>query len=109
MTKELLAWIKKLISEDDTDKFYNSRTWRKLSKEARKRDKNECQHCKAKGLYKGAEQVHHIEELKLNPVRALDLTNLISLCKVCHNTVHDRHEKLNTLRTKNNFFNEERW
>lgn len=109
MTNELLAWINKLIRENRVDEFYNSRIWRKLSKEAMKRDKNECKHCKDKGIYKAAEQVHHIEELKLNPLRALDLLNLISLCKVCHNKVHDRFNKNDTLRTQNKFINEERW
>lgn len=109
MDKEFLSWLKKLIQEDNLDPFYNSKRWRKLSKEAKKRDKNECQMCKDKGLYKAAKQVHHIEEVKDNPMRALDITNLTSLCIECHNTLHNRQKKLNTSLNKLGNIFPERW
>lgn len=109
ITKKQLEWILRLIKEDRLDDFYNDRTWRKTSKEAKKRDNNECQHCKAKGLHAAAEQTHHIKELKEYPHLAYDLFNLISLCKPCHNKVHGKG--MNMIPKKDNkvFFVEERW
>lgn len=45
-------------------KFYNSRSWRRLRLKILKRDKDECQRCKAVGKYSRAIIVHHLQELK---------------------------------------------
>lgn len=109
ITEKEIKWIKKLIEDDQLDKFYNDRKWRKLSKEAKRRDKNECQHCKAKGLYAEAEQTHHIKELKDYPHLAYDLFNLISLCKKCHNIVHGKGTNMIPKKEHEVFYNPERW
>lgn len=109
ITQEEIQWILKLIKEDNLDKFYNGRKWRKISRDAKDRDKNECQHCKAKGLYAAAEQTHHIKELKEYPHLAYDLFNLISLCRECHNIVHDKVSNMYHKKENEVFFVPERW
>jgi 5-methylcytosine-specific restriction endonuclease McrA len=53
-----------------------------------RRDRYICQECGAKCLGKSkglpAPQVDHIEELKVSPDKAYDLSNLRVLCKPCH-------------------------
>lgn len=100
----------KLITSGQLMKFYKSREWKSLRLEALKRDKNECQMCKKAGKYHAAECVHHIKEVKLFPLLALTLWNLMSLCNKCHNKVHDRtgiHFREQGKTPK--FTNEERW
>lgn len=77
MNKRLL----KLIRQGDTHSFYRSRAWKKIRKEALVRDNFECMNCKALGKVTKATTVHHIEHLKDNPDKALDLSNLMSLCE----------------------------
>lgn len=89
-------------------KFYKSKQWKELRLIALRRDKFECQLCKAKGKYHKAECVHHLKEVKPFPHLALTLSNLQSLCNSCHNSVHDRmgiHLREQGLK----FENEERW
>ena len=47
----------------------------------------------ARGIYKPAKEVHHIEELTpLNihrPEVALNMDNLVLLCRECHKARHD--------------------
>ncbi|WP_124058449.1 HNH endonuclease [Vaginisenegalia massiliensis] len=98
---KLLKWIK----EDKLVKFYQSKQWRQVRQERMKIDNNECQLCKHEGRYHKAEMVHHIVHVKDNPLLALSMSNLLSLCNHCHNLEHP--EKL--LKQKPKFTNEERW
>lgn len=54
-----------------------------------------CEDCLARGIYKPAKEVHHIEELTpLNiriPEKTLAFDNLIALCKECHGARHNNH------------------
>lgn len=97
----------KLIQSNNLMKFYKSKEWLLLRKEALMRDNYECQMCKAKGKYKRAENVHHMKEIKTHPELALTLDNLQCLCVRCHNEVHDRLDKIEKRKPK--FMNEERW
>lgn len=65
------------------NKFYCSRRWRsvRLSKLARNPC---CEDCEAKGIATPATEVHHIKSRKAHPSLELDLDNLRSLCKPCH-------------------------
>ena len=100
--KRLLYWI----SLDTPEKFYWTKEWRETRLLALRRDKYECQHCKRRGKYSRAECVHHIKEVKHFPIFALTLSNLISLCNLCHNIEHERVGPQN----KEKFIpNEERW
>ncbi|WP_318841570.1 HNH endonuclease signature motif containing protein [Metabacillus halosaccharovorans] len=69
------------------------------------RDNNECQNCKRIGRYRAADHVHHLKEVKEYPEYALTFDNLESLCRRCHNDVHDRLAEVNQPK----FINEERW
>lgn len=82
-------------------KFYQSREWRQKRKEILKRDNNECQRCKSEGKYHVAEHVHHIKHLDKYPFLALTNSNLISLCKRCHNKEHpEKLEKYKKVKPK---------
>ncbi|MFJ7662970.1 HNH endonuclease [Lysinibacillus sp. NPDC097162] len=93
------------INSGELMKFYKSREWMSLRKEALKRDNYECQLCKATGRYHKAENVHHMKEVKTHPHLSLTLSNLQCLCIKCHNEVHDRLESVRAPK----FTNEERW
>lgn len=76
-------------------------------------DKNECQHCKKRGIYKKASTVHHVNYVKRHPEMALEIwyewrgekkRNLISLCHDCHEEVHGYRKKENK-----KLLTEERW
>lgn len=67
---------------------YNSRKWKKKSKYIRKRDKYICQWCKRYGKNVSAVVVHHIKEADEYPELAYTNSNLVSLCKSCHNKAH---------------------
>ncbi|KIN79907.1 HNH endonuclease [Clostridium botulinum] len=102
MRKELL----KAIEQGYVKTFYKSTEWINKRKDIIKRDKKECQRCKANGGYHKAECVHHIKHLRDRPDLALTNSNLISLCYTCHNEVHP--EKLHK-NYKPKFKNKERW
>lgn len=104
-TTELVNWIKKLIQYNNIKAFYNSSYWLSKRAEALERDNNECQKCKAKGLYSEANCVHHKEHVRKRPDLALTLSNLISLCNSCHDEEHP--EKLRNKPKPQ--LNEEKW
>lgn len=90
MTSEMMSKLRRWISEDKLVKFYKHRLWRAVRAAALKRDRNECQQCKAEGKQSKAETVHHIKEVRQFPELSLLLTNTVSLCKICHNKEHDK-------------------
>nr|DAR84995.1 MAG TPA: HNH endonuclease [Caudoviricetes sp.] len=49
-------------------------------------------------------EVDHIKELEFYPEFALDIDNLRTLCKACHNKRHDRFDK-----NDRNFRKDEWW
>jgi len=65
-------------------KFYQSLQWRKLRQYHITRNPL-CKSCGDSGLTIVADVVDHIEEIRDNPQRRLDTTNLQSLCHSCHN------------------------
>lgn len=82
--------------------FYTTYKWRKLRKEVLQTDKNECQDCKAKGIYTKAVHVHHEKPIEKHPELALEKyyndgagthRQLISLCEECHMKRHDYQHK----------------
>lgn len=101
-------------------KFYDSFSWRKLSKHIKERDNYECQECKRNGFVqidaneysekakrkKIALVVDHIKELEDHPDLAFDEENLETLCVNCHNIKHDRVMKE---RKPNKWENDEKW
>ncbi|AMR57306.1 hypothetical protein vB_PsyM_KIL3b_0059 [Pseudomonas phage vB_PsyM_KIL3b] len=75
-----------------TDNEEQRKLFKPLSKEVLLRDDFTCSWCSKIG---GNLNVHHIELWSVKPDRRFDRTNLVTLCKPCHLTVH-----------KNNFHGE---
>lgn len=72
--------------------FYKSSEWQRLRDEAMKRDHYECVWCARDGkvMTNATLEVDHIKELEHYPQYALDIDNLRTLCKDCHNKRHER-------------------
>jgi 5-methylcytosine-specific restriction protein A len=71
-----------------TNPFYKTKAWQRCRESILARDNHLCQVCIRKGRLTPANTVHHIEHLQDNPDRALDESNLISICATCHNQLH---------------------
>lgn len=80
--------------------FYKTKSWKLKRDSVLRRDKYMCQHCKRYGRRVDAQTVHHKLLLTEHPERALDSSNLISLCYACHNKAHP--EKFTPLPKKKN-------
>lgn len=110
---ELANWIAELERRDELWKFYKSKAWMKLKEEVLREQHNECQVCLEEGRLTKADTVHHVNEVRERPDLALSKyyidehnnkkLNLISICKRCHNRVHNRFTK------NEGFSNVERW
>lgn len=72
------------------DKLYKSKKWDNVRASILVRDKYMCQSCLAAGHMVNAECVHHIFPLQQYPEYATERWNLISLCNICHNEMHNR-------------------
>ncbi|BDH62319.1 HNH endonuclease [Lysinibacillus sp. PLM2] len=106
-------------TEEQKRKFYDSYAWRKLSKQIKQRDNNECQECKRQGKvfidtneYSETAKrkkiqlvVHHKKELEFHPDLALEEDNLETICVDCHNKEHDRYIE----RKVNRWEHDEKW
>lgn len=68
--------------DKDSEAFYNSSPWRKLSKEYRINHPL-CELCLSIGIYTPAQMVDHIVPIRQGGAR-LDESNLQSLCYRCH-------------------------
>ena len=104
MTPKLLSKLVLWIQNDQVDRFYWTREWRKIKKIRRVLDNNECQSCRALGLCSPAEMVHHIKPVREYPELALSLENLESECNACHNKLHPEKWK-----GEGGFYVDERW
>ncbi|WP_143316874.1 HNH endonuclease signature motif containing protein [Clostridium sp. HBUAS56017] len=103
---ELIKWITKLIRDNNIHGFYVSTAWKHLRLEVLDEQNHECQMCKAKGEYSKATTVHHIKHVNKHPQLALTKSNLMAVCKECHNELHP--EKRRNYKPKV-LLNEERW
>lgn len=72
-------------------KFYSSSQWQKVRDRYLKKNPL-CEICEKKGRTKAAEVVHHKVEVKENFSKRLDIDNLMSLCKKCHQEVHAKND-----------------
>lgn len=73
----------------ESDKFYGTSRWRKLSIYFRKRYPL-CANCATEDRVTPAQLVDHIEPLKERPDLATEWSNLRSLCHACHNRIGAR-------------------
>lgn len=75
------------VRDQEAKAFYNSAAWRKLRAWKLRREPL-CERCRARGLLVPATVAHHKVERADDPVLALDLDNLESLCPPCHSAHH---------------------
>jgi 5-methylcytosine-specific restriction endonuclease McrA len=80
------------------DPFYQSTTWKAVRKQRLELDGYRCQGCGVEGRGPGDDggvvlHVHHKVPRLLEPMRAYDLTNLVSLCARCHEKVSKSNAK----------------
>lgn len=72
--------------------FYHTAQWKAAREAAMQRDSRLCVDCLKRGLYRPAEEVHHIVPLtpeNINdPAITTGLDNLVSLCRECHKARH---------------------
>lgn len=83
----------------NNDAFYKSKAWKSLRLEALQRDNYLCVECLKNGKITPADTVHHIKPLRIDQARALQLSNLETVCTACHNKLH--RERSQTLKKKN--------
>lgn len=81
-------------TKQDKIRFYNSGDWERIRQQALDRDRHECTWCAARGEVTTKEimtlEVDHIQEIETHPHLSLDLDNLRTLCRRCHNKRHNR-------------------
>lgn len=68
--------------------FYETAKWKRKRLSILKRDGFQCRECKRFGKIREATEVHHIKHYDEFPELALVDSNLVSLCKGCHNAQH---------------------
>lgn len=77
--------------------FYKSAAWKHCRELCMRRDAYLCRDCLANGVYRPAEEVHHIVELTpeniSDPAVSLNPANLVSLCRECHRARHGKAPK----------------
>ena len=83
------------MSRQFARQFYKSKDWQSARTAALIRDKGMCQ---TAGCYNPAEEVHHIKPLTPENINdaavALNLDNLVSLCRDCHMKIHEKERIL---------------
>lgn len=126
--KITVEWIQELIDKDELWRFYKHPEWIKLKKKILKENHYECAECRSQGIItrydidseggkKLISTVHHVCHVRDHPELALSrtykdyetgetLTNLLPVCKACHNKLHPEKHKN---KSKDKFSNEERW
>ena len=74
-------------------RFYKSSAWQKCRAMVWSRDHGLCVDCMKRGMVTPAEEVHHIIELTPenidDPSVTLNMDNLVSLCRECHQARHE--------------------
>jgi len=79
----------------ERQRIYNSERWHKLS-EYKRSVTPLCELCEEKGITRPAEDVHHIISFMKGHDRgereelAYNYNNLMSLCKECHQNIHNK-------------------
>ena len=68
----------------EAKRFYDSVAWKRVRR-LKLATAPLCERCQSRGLTVVADQVHHKQELRDRPDLALDVANLESLCRCCHN------------------------
>ena len=69
---------------------YKDKRWQDKRKAILKRDGYMCRECARYGKRIDADHVHHIYPVEFYPEYKMMSWNLISLCRKCHDKMHDR-------------------
>lgn len=91
-----------VLSNMKTDryiKFYHTKAWQSARHMALVRDHYLCQVCKRQGRLTPANTVHHIKHIRDDWSKRLDLSNLETICKECHNKEHPEKASKNKQKT----------
>lgn len=70
--------------------WYGKGSWKRARMQALNRDHWLCQECLRQGRVRTAKEVHHLKPLELYPELGLELDNLESLCRECHEATKDK-------------------
>jgi 5-methylcytosine-specific restriction protein A len=84
-----------------SDPFYKSSVWRTIRRQRLELDGYTCQGCGKAGRGPGEPEaatldVHHRIPRSVDPSRALDVTNTVSLCRKCHGKIDKVNAKPRT-------------
>lgn len=92
-----LFLLRLLVMKEYAENFYKSKQWQTVRETAIRRDRYLCVDCLRRDMITPAEEVHHIIELtpeNINdPSISLNLDNLVSLCRECHQKRHGAHAR----------------
>lgn len=80
-----IAHLKYNERRDESDSFYKTERWKKLSAYYRKKHPV-CEHCENAA----SDITDHIKPYKSHPDLGLDWDNLRALCRACHNRVGEK-------------------
>ena len=69
---------------------YKTVRWQNLRERRLKLDGYMCKECRRYGRTNTGDTVHHIYQAKDYPDLFWNIKNLITLCRECHNEMHDR-------------------
>ncbi len=69
-------------------KAYATIAWKALEKTILKRDNRTCVKCKTQLTERVKINIHHIEDFDRRPDLRFEPTNLMTLCKPCHQEIH---------------------
>ena len=72
---------------------YRGSRWEHLRDAAFRRDKYRCRECARFGRRSPAERAHHAWPAEEYPEYQWALWNLVSLCRGCHDMMHDRQTR----------------
>ncbi|MGN1200874.1 MAG: HNH endonuclease [Candidatus Caccovivens sp.] len=70
--------------------FYNSKEWKQIKSRKFQEAEGLCEQCLKAGVVRAGVDVHHIVPVEKNWNKRLEYSNLILLCKECHNARHGR-------------------
>ena len=98
--KESYKYYNKNIRDSKSQSFYNSKEWKYIRKSVLSRDLGLCLVCRKSGIITTSSLVHHIIEVKEDITKALDPTNLITVCDRCHSRIHSDYKKNKATRQK---------
>ena len=78
----------------DNTNFHNKTEWKKLRKLKKDIDPL-CEHCKEKGIITEGKEIDHIIPVHVDITKALDISNLQTLCLDCHviKTTKDKRKR----------------